>query len=193
MGQAAITVNAENSGQAKNPQRDEVLKLLADYTSHFATYHNHKEVSGWAGVALGVVTIGQLLMVGMRESANGQPAKAALCAAIILIGSLTYSFFNTQLALRRRAAALLAACFSMRLQMLEAERTGGPLVTLSAPRREIRVRHMQGSHFLPEELLQTADLFEGKGTGTGDKLDRYTRLTIVTVPVAAILIIVLSK
>jgi hypothetical protein len=190
MGQTDITLNA---GHPKNPQREETLKLLTDYTSHFATYHNHKEVSGWAGVALGVVTIGQLLMAGMRESTNGVPAKAALCAAILVIGTLTYSFFNTQLALRRRAAALLAACFSIRLQMLEAERTGGPVLTLSSPRREIRTRHMQGSHFLPEELLQTADTFEVKGTGTGDKLDRYTRLTIITVPVAAILVIVLSN
>jgi hypothetical protein len=77
--------------------------------------------------------------------------------------------------------------------MLEAERTGGPAVTLSAPRREIRARHMQASHFVPDELLKAADAFEGKGTGAGAKLDRYTRLVILTVPVAAILVIVLSS
>jgi hypothetical protein len=177
---------------ATKPEREETLKLLCDYTSHFATYHNHKEVSGWAGVALGVVTIGQLLMVAMRGNANGTSAKAAVCVAIIVVGLLTYAFFNTQLALRRRAAALLAASFSIRLQMLEAQRTGASGVTLTTPRREIRTRHMQGSHFLPEQLLEIADQFEGKGTGVGDKLDRYTRLTIITVPIASVLVIVLS-
>jgi hypothetical protein len=175
-----------------NPQREETLELLADYTSHFASYHNHKETSAWAGVALGVVTIGQLLMVAARGGATGAPAKAALCAAIVIVGSLTYAFFNTQLALRRRAAALLAACFTLRLQMLEAERTGGPVLTLTAPQREVRGRHMQTSHFLPTELVDAADAFEAKGTGMGEKLDRYTRLTIIAVPLAAILIIILS-
>lgn len=188
-----MSADAAAGPAPKGNQREETLKLLSDYSSHFASYHNHKETSAWAGVALGVVTIGQLLMVSMRATAPGIAVKAALCGAIVMVGALTYAFFNTQLTLRRRAAALLAACLSMRLQMLEDERAGGAPLTLSAPRREIRARHMQTSYFLPEQLTQKADEFEAKGTGIGNKLDQYTRVTVVTVSAAAVLVIVLSN
>jgi uncharacterized protein (TIGR02246 family) len=95
----------------------EVLKYLSDMRADYSAYHNHKEVSAWAGVALYVIIISQLFFA--KDDLLREPL--ILMAASVLLALLfvaTIIYLKTQFYLRREAANYNGACIALSAEVL---------------------------------------------------------------------------
>ncbi len=46
-------------------KKEDVLRYLSDTRSHYASYHNHKEVSAWTGIVLFAALIPQTVTISV--------------------------------------------------------------------------------------------------------------------------------
>ena len=94
----------------------EILKYLADTRAHYATYHNHKEVSAWAGVVLYVAVMVQIVLVKNDALTNRRPV--VLLALILILLTAVSVYLKTQFYLRREAANYVAALLYLYVEYL---------------------------------------------------------------------------
>jgi hypothetical protein len=133
--------------------RQEVLALLRDIRSHYASYHNHKEASAWGGIVLYAVLWSQLFKVANTSSCG---LKIAMTIGILLATGITGYFLKKQFYLIYKGASYVAASF-----FLESDVTSKPneelnLGIYSPPSKEQRSR-TKSNYVLPTILQEKAD------------------------------------
>lgn len=100
----------------KEAARDEVIKLLSDLQSHYATYHNHKETSAWVAFALYTGLFVHLIVSEKIVMCRWETFIAVIVMVIAVIA--IECFLCKQLSLRREAAGYVAACIYLRAYYL---------------------------------------------------------------------------
>lgn len=162
--------------------RDDMLKLLADCGSQSAAYHNHKENSAWASLALAVVVIAQIVTIVIRDGMAGDITRFAASTAILLIGVTAFSFMNAQFRLRAFAGNVSGACLLLRLRIIN-----GADVLMAIPDTIVNDTGRQASHVLPSAVLECAKELEAKGTRGRSHLEWYAKgiLILLTITGAA--------
>jgi|SRR2546426_1264784 len=95
----------------------DVLKYLSDMRAHFAAYHNHKEVSAWAGVLLYVIFATQIAFAPTELFKTN----AAVFSAYLLVVTLwlvVLLYLGAQLTSRVEAANYVAALLLLSTEYL---------------------------------------------------------------------------
>jgi hypothetical protein len=100
--------------------RTDILKYISDTRGHYMTYHNHKEVSAWAGVVLYVLATAQIALVKKEALATPRAAVALTTFVAILFG-LVLVYLKTQFDLRREAANYVGALHYLNVEYLTTE------------------------------------------------------------------------
>lgn len=98
--------------------REEILKFLGDTQSHYANYHNHKEVSAWAGLLLYVALLAQFISTAEKIIAGSFTMTVISIVVVPVAGIFLGVFLGVQFYLRRKAASYVAACISLRSKYL---------------------------------------------------------------------------
>jgi len=152
----------------------EILKYLADTRSHYAAYHNHKEVSAWAGVVLYVVFAVQVAFA-RDEMFKSKPIVYAACLLSVVFFLIILAYLKTQFRLRRDAANYVAA-----LLYLGVEYLGKDDATLKKEEKDedmrwiLEAKHDVGHHseqVLPKLVLTKALEMDDVGHGDRKKLE----------------------
>ncbi len=98
----------------------DVLKYLSDIRADYSAYHNHKEVSAWAGVALYVIFISQLLFA--KDDLLKEPLiLVAVSLLLVLLLVATIIYLNIQFRLRHEAANYANASIALSAEFLRKE------------------------------------------------------------------------
>lgn len=95
-----------------SPKKDDFVKYLSDLRAPYATYHNHKELSAWGGVALYVIVCAQLTFAPQDVFKNDTLVYAgAILFVLFSVSVLIY--VGCQLWLRRVASDYTAAALRL--------------------------------------------------------------------------------
>lgn len=156
--------------------RDESLKFLESLTQFLGAYHNHKESSAWASVALFVLAAGQLLQHRVSFEALPSRFKLILAFVVLLLCSVTLVFMHTQFELRRIAARRVASCFRVRCALIA-----------NQPQRIIPgMFEVPSGEFLPQIILDDMRQLGSVGTATLTRLERaaYVLVSLIGIGIA---------
>jgi len=146
----------------------DLLKYLTDTRAHYAAYHNHKEVSAWAGVVLYVVFAVQIAFARDEMLRSYTFVIAAwILSVVFLVAILIY--LHTQFRLRRMAANYVAA-----LQYLVADYLGKDDKEIKEADWVVDPKLDVGHHsaqVLPKHVLNKALEMDRVGHGSRRKLE----------------------
>jgi hypothetical protein len=141
--------------------RAEIIKYLGEIESHYAAYHNHKETTAWASLVLwGAVVVGVMNVFG-KEITNVPQFRYLVTGLVLLIAGLTSLYLKTQFSLRRDAANIVAACFSLRTTIVSNLNFSiNPLdyVLVDKPKS-----FGQSGYILPKKVLEEAEMQGTRG------------------------------
>src|SRR5712691_8413127 len=96
----------------------DVLKYLADTRAHYAAYHNHKEVSAWAGVVIYVVFAAQIAFA-RDELFNTQAIVYVAWTLRVVLFLAILGYLRVQFRLRYEAANYVAALLYLSAEYLD--------------------------------------------------------------------------
>ncbi len=98
-------------------KKEDVLRYLSDTRSHYASYHNHKEVSAWTGIVLFAALIPQTVTyLGGPAGTCGLGVIETL--AVLALLALALIFVSKQFESREFAADVVAASFALTAEIL---------------------------------------------------------------------------
>ena len=148
--------------------KEYLLKYYADTCQYYGTYHNHKEISAWAGLALHVLFCGLIITRTDIPANLWLSTTLALTVAVILVAFFAFRYIWNQLEMKDRAGALAGAAGFLLVEILRTEESKlNPddylLVVESADTKA------QSSHVLPDRLLKKADVLNTRGRGFQDR------------------------
>lgn len=164
--------------------REEILSYLEEIRSHYSTYHNHKEASAWAAVAVFLGLIALFLGALFRHELDVLKEKQ-LAVSIIATVALVFSIYIwKQFCLCRIAASNVAAAFYLKTQLI-----GKPKQKIIPGHYDLRPStepKLQYLHVLPRAVLEKSDEFKNKGTGERTALE-WLAYAMVWLPIAVII------
>lgn len=143
--------------------KSEVIDFYKSTNQYFATYHNHKETSAWAGLVLYMAFAG--LMNLFKVPNNNETGIILLSVLILVITVFIFLYVSNQLKMKNKAGAYSAAIFIIVNELLIA----GDL-SESEMKDYLRVEKSDdtkghGKHTLPKRLLDEAEILAKKGKG----------------------------
>jgi hypothetical protein len=165
-------------------QRQDILKYLGDTRSHYATYHNHKEVSAWAGVVLYVIFASQIAFARDEVLRNA----AVLYVAWMLNGAFflaTLIYLHAQFRLRYDAANCVAALLYLSAEYLA-------MAELEVNKADWHIKASSGGvlhtpHVLPVWILQKSREFGEAGRVERRKLEAAAYVIVSATFLASVL------
>ena len=164
--------------------KSDVLKYLSDTRAHYAAYHNHKEVSAWAGVALYVLLIVQILFAKDEFlKSSGIIAGTSILIVILLVVMLLY--LKTQFSLRREAANYVAALLYLSAHHLRSNEND-----IQQENFLIAVKTDSGHHspqILPKIVQDMASEMDWVGHGARRRLEFVAFSIVLVISAAALL------
>src|SRR3990172_3873134 len=98
--------------------RDEILKYLEEIRSHYANYHNHKETSAWAAVAVFMVFLAQIFRPLFQGEIDKIIEKGSVTVIIIALTIIIYIYLKKQFELRAVGAGVVAAAFYLKTELI---------------------------------------------------------------------------
>ena len=167
--------------------RTEVLQYLNEIRSHYASYHNHKEVSGWAAVAVFLVFASQFFGPFFRGEIDTCAKKVFVVLVLVALAAVVTWYLKGQFNLRRVGANNVAAAFYLKTDLI-----GNPTTTITPSDYGLRPASdpkMQYKYVLPRKVLETSDDLENKGAGARKNLEKlaYAFVWVPTLAVACVL------
>ena len=146
-------------------------KFLADYydntRQYYGTYHNHKEISAWAGLALYVLFCG--FVVRAEVPSNVQLlATTCITIAVVVAAWFVFRYVENQLAMKDQGGALAGAAAFLLAEILRTDESklkpDDYLVVVESPDTT-----PQSKHVLPDRLLQKAAVLNTRARGFQDR------------------------
>lgn len=160
-----------------------LVNYYADTSQYYGTYHNHKEISAWAGLALHVLFCGLAIRADIPANLR-LITTTALTVSVLLVGLFAFRYIKNQLEMKDRAGALAGAAGILLVEILRTDETK------LNPDDYLRViessdTKAQSSHVLPDRLLKKADVLNTRGRGFQDRTRSmiYSLLALSTVAV----------
>lgn len=158
------------------PSKADLLKYLADTRAHYAAYHNHKEVSAWAGVVLYVVFAVQVAFARDDMLRSDAFVIAAWVLSMIFFLSILI-YLHTQLRLRHEASNYVAALLCLGAEYLCKDSTEiKEEVWVVEPKPDAGHHSPQ---ILPKEVLHKALEMDRVGHGGRRKLEAAAYVIVV--------------
>ncbi len=141
--------------------KEQIFQYYATTRDLYESYHNHKEVSAWAGLALYVVFCGALL--GPNPPASYHMLFAgSLTFLVLVVAVLIFIYVRTQLRMKDRGGAISSAASYLLAEVVrDSSATADKYLTIE----ESGVKEEQAAHVLPAVLLKKAEVFDIPGRG----------------------------
>ena len=172
-----------------NPKREEVLKYLNDMRQHYATYHNHKEIMAWAGVALYFVLLAGLIRApGLGGS---WALKLIGVIAVICIAIVVRNYVSKQFSLKSYAANAVAACAYLYADLVaKVDKTPAAGDFDITPTTD---KCGQSPYVLPKFVQEKLSQFESLGQAPGRTIESSATWLVVIGGVFGGIIVLLQK
>ncbi len=130
--------------------KENLLKYVSDTRAHYSQYHNHKETSAWAGVALHAVICAQIIFA-RGDFFTQDTVRWCALAFITLFSLIVFAHLSIQLRLRHIAANYVAA-----LMFLGAERLTSVDDDCTAEKWKVSEAGIDEKKYLPPIVYGTA-------------------------------------
>jgi hypothetical protein len=164
----------------------DALKYFQDVRAHFAAYHNHKETSAWAAVAVYLAITLQIAGGATSPAAVEERIARSLTVGLLAIAMAIYVSF--QLARRKNAADYVAASLAIIIEYLPI--VDGPIPNEDAFRLVPSTDYdHQSPHVLPKIILEKANELKDKGQATLKNLERTMYFSVSAVTLVAMALI----
>ena len=159
-------------------------KQLLDYFKSIADrqgkYHDHKEVSAWAGLVLHLIFCGALLRVE-APTKYPQLAFVLVFVAVVVAAALAYLYIRKQLELKDLAGAEAGAATYFMSSM--ATSSDGKLHESLTPIKQSADTNFQRTHVMPASFVEKTDWLNTQGRGAQDATRRYVYSLLITASV----------
>ncbi len=166
--------------------KDYIIKYYDSAQSYYGTYHNHKEVSAWAGLVLHVLFLGFISRIEAPKHYYHE-VNISVIGVAFLVSVLTYRYISNQLKMKDQAGAHAgAAKFLLAKVMLEDESKIDPKWYLEV--EDSDDLDAQSSHVLPAKMLTKSRALNTRARGFQDRTKNmiYAILFLSSVFVVAI-------
>lgn len=84
--------------------KDYIIKYYDSAQSYYGTYHNHKEVSAWAGLVLHVLFLGFVNRIEATKHFYTE-VTLSIIGVSLLVSVLTYRYISNQFKMKDQAGA----------------------------------------------------------------------------------------
>ena len=149
---------------------DRVLSLFADIAKQYVAYHNHKETSAWAAVALWLAIVLQVSTSLVKQAGLVCSSRCLIVSTLVVGAALVLFYLCRQFELTRDAANYVAACTALSGEIVSGQRRIENPLELAPPSNGDR--RTLASHTLPRLVLETATRLESGGQGSRRFLER---------------------
>ena len=161
--------------------KNNIIQYYENTRLYYGTYHNHKEVSAWAGLALYVLFVGLVNWVIL-------PDKYMLLSLIILsvfvivVSILVYRYISAQIEMKDLAGAYSATAFIFLSELIAKDMNEEELKKYMNIEDSADTK-AQSSHVLPKIFLLKSEIMNTRGRGFQDTTRSmiYSILILVTV------------
>lgn len=152
--------------------KKDVIEFYKDAKNFNGSYHNHKEVSAWAGLVLYMLFCGLVLSA---DISGVYAFQATIGATVFLLAIMfcVYLHIRNQLAMKDIGGATAGAASLLLTEIIQKEDAEFPVGHYMNVAKS-NDKNAQSSHFLPAELIKKRELINSKGRGFQDR----TRLAI---------------
>ena len=160
--------------------KKDLLDVYGKMAQHWASYHNHKEVSAWAGLALYFMFILVFLAADLPTNGRILAASGMTVAILIVLWPVTI-YIKNQLELKDKGGALDGAAWKLLAEIARIPEN----VLIADTYLEVTDSDdpmAQSSHTHPKRLVDEADIINSRGRGHQDVTRRmiYCLLLIST-------------
>jgi len=166
--------------------KQKIIEYYENTRQYYGTYHNHKEVSAWAGLALYVLFASLINWVRLPDAFKIIGA-SVITASVLAVASLVYRYISTQLKMKDLAGAYAAAAFSFLTELIVSDKNDEQLKNYLRV-EESADTNAQSIHVLPEIFLKKSKVLNTRGRGFQDTTRSmiYGILILVTVLVIVV-------
>lgn len=144
--------------------KEEVLKFYQNLQTHYANYHNHKELSAWAGLVLYVLFCGLIIKASVPSNHEFITA-VLLLFAVVCVTATVFLYIKNQLEMKDIGGATSAAALYLQTEILQSESKEFSQYLIVEESGDMKA---QSSHVLPLVLLKKRDAINCKGRAFQD-------------------------
>ncbi|MGS2718499.1 hypothetical protein ACVBE9_10025 [Eionea flava] len=167
--------------------RDELIKYYENSRAHYTAYHNHKELSAWAGLVLFVFISGFINLIKLPDNHKIETA-VILTFFVITISFLVYRYISNQLVMKDLGGAYAAAAVSFITDFV-AQRIEDNELSKYLEVEELPETHAQSKLVLPIRYIKKAEILNTRARGFQDT----TRTMIYGLLLSVTIIVLASK
>jgi len=146
--------------------RENVIKYYESSRTHYTTYHNHKELSAWAGLILFVFFAG---FINLMKLPVGFEVDAAITITVfvLIVSVLVFRYISNQLEMKDLGGAYVAASIAFTTDLITGNITDEELDEYMKVEESPDVQ-AQSRHVLPYKFLKKAKVLNSRGRGFQD-------------------------
>ena len=166
--------------------KDKVIQYYENTRQYYGTYHNHKEVSAWAGLALYVLFTGLVNWISLPDKYKIASVHI-LTAFVIFVSILVYRYISTQIKMKDLAGAYAATSAVFLSELISDEKSEDELKKYMEV-EESADTSAQSMHVLPKKFLRKSEILNTRGRGFQDTTRSmiYGILILVTILVLVV-------
>ncbi len=166
--------------------KDNIIQYYESTRKYYGTYHNHKEVSAWAGLVLYVLFAGIVNGVSLPDKYKIL-AVHILTFFVIIVLILVYRYISSQIKMKDLGGAHAATAFFFLSELITEEKKEEELKQYMKI-EESPDESAQSPHVLPKIFLKKSAKLNTKGRGFQDTTRAmiYGILILVTILVLAV-------
>ncbi|MCI5191874.1 MAG: hypothetical protein D3919_07730 [Candidatus Electrothrix sp. AW5] len=160
--------------------KDKVIEYYENTRQYYGTYHNHKEISAWAALALYIVFASLINGITLPIKLKIESA-SILTVFVLAVAILVYRYISTQIKMKDMAAAHAATAFLFLSEILSDDKNNNELIEYLKI-EESDDTSVQSSHVLPRKFLKKSKVLNIRGRGFQDTTRSmiYSILFLVT-------------
>lgn len=159
--------------------KQDAIEYLQDIREHYNNYHEHKEKSAWAGVALYVLFAGTLLPIQLRGP-NEIAYDILYTSFILIVATLVFLYVRNQFDLKNEGRVYVAAAMQLTTEIMamdDQEFEANDFFKLP----ETEDQEYDSDEILPNQVLNKADEFRHPTTHFGPSdISKFLCYLIIT-------------
>ncbi len=167
--------------------REDLIKYYESTRTHYTSYHNHKEISAWAGLLLFVFISGLVNKIELLSDYKIYSA-IGISVFIILITCLIFRYISVQLAMKDLGGSYVAASITFITELLSGKISDDDLNKYLEV-KELPEKNAQSKLVLPIKFIEKAEVMNTRARGFQDT----TRTTIYGILFSISLLVVVTK
>ncbi len=161
--------------------RNKLIDYYENCRKHYTAYHNHKEITAWAGLVLFVFISGYINSIKIPE--NWKIEGALLITILVSLQTFfVFRYIANQLKMKDKGGAYAAASIAIITELISERITEKQLIDFLSV-EESADTDGQASHVLPHKLIKKAEILNSRGKGHQDttKSMIYAMLTLISI------------